>query len=163
MRENQSRVKKTRLLLCFDTPKDSDMSPLLAVKNLSCVWSEGDPMFENINFSVNEGDIIVLQARSGTGYVASVRVYLVLIIIIFFITIAFSRPQKDYPLEVYSSSLSISWNCRIQGKVSRVFVITIISHVSAVVSGPPKLMVSLPSIQKTHLQPHDIGVPTYRT
>lgn len=50
------------------------MSPLLAVKNLSCVWPEGDPMFENINFNVNEGDIIVLQARSGTGYVAYVRV-----------------------------------------------------------------------------------------
>jgi len=55
------------------------MSPLLAVKNLSCVWPEGDPMFENINFNVNEGDIVVLQARSGTGYVAPVRVSLVLI------------------------------------------------------------------------------------
>jgi ABC-type ATPase with predicted acetyltransferase domain len=107
-------------------------------------------MFENINFDVNEGDIIVLQARSGTGYVAPVRVSLVLIII--FITIAFSRPQKDYPIEVYSSSLSLSWDCRIQGKVSRVSILTTVSHVS--VSGPPKLMVSLPSIQRDAKDPH---------
>ena len=48
------------------------MTPLLAVKNLSCVWPEGDPMFEKVNFDVNEGDIIVLQARSGSGCVASI-------------------------------------------------------------------------------------------
>jgi len=43
------------------------MTPLLAVKNLSCVWPEGDPIFEKVSFNVNEGDIIVLQARSGSG------------------------------------------------------------------------------------------------
>ena len=49
------------------------MAPLLAVKNLSCVWPEGDPMFENVSFNVNEGDIIVLQARSGSGCVVSIQ------------------------------------------------------------------------------------------
>ncbi len=56
------------------------MTPLLAVKNLSCVWPEGDPMFEKVNFDVNEGDIIVLQARSGSGCVVSILVSAVLII-----------------------------------------------------------------------------------
>ncbi|KAI0302046.1 P-loop containing nucleoside triphosphate hydrolase protein [Russula brevipes] len=43
------------------------MAPLLAVKNLSCVRPEGDPIFVNVDFNVNEGDIVVLRARSGTG------------------------------------------------------------------------------------------------
>lgn len=43
------------------------MTPLIAVKNLSCVRPEGDPIFVNVNFNVHEGDIAVLQARSGTG------------------------------------------------------------------------------------------------
>jgi len=58
------------------------MAPLLAVKNLSCVWPEGDPIFENVNFSVNEGDIIVLQARSGSGCVVSLPVSPTFIVII---------------------------------------------------------------------------------
>jgi ABC-type branched-subunit amino acid transport system ATPase component len=57
-----------------------EMTPLLAVKNLSCVWPEGDPIFEKVSFNVNEGDIIVLQARSGSGCVASILVSAVLII-----------------------------------------------------------------------------------
>jgi ABC-type uncharacterized transport system YnjBCD ATPase subunit len=43
------------------------MAPLMAVKNLSCVRPEGDPIFVNVNFNVNEGDIIILHARSGGG------------------------------------------------------------------------------------------------
>ncbi|KAI0006041.1 P-loop containing nucleoside triphosphate hydrolase protein [Russula compacta] len=43
------------------------MTPLIAVKNLSCVRPEGDPIFVNVNFNVHEGDITVLQARSGCG------------------------------------------------------------------------------------------------
>ena len=58
------------------------MAPLLAVKNLSCVWPEGDPMFENVNFSVNEGDIIILRARSGSGCVVSLSVSSMFIVII---------------------------------------------------------------------------------
>lgn len=45
------------------------MPPLIAVKNLACLRPEGDPIFVNVNFVVNEGDIIVLRARSGTGLV----------------------------------------------------------------------------------------------
>ena len=83
MREKEGRVEKLGRFFCFDTMlKDSDMPPLLAVKNLSCVWPEGGPMFENINFNVNEGDIIVLQARSGTGCVAFLAVSSMFIIIV---------------------------------------------------------------------------------
>jgi ABC-type transport system involved in cytochrome bd biosynthesis fused ATPase/permease subunit len=43
------------------------MAPLIAVKNLACLRPEGDPIFVNVNFDVNEGDIVILRARSGTG------------------------------------------------------------------------------------------------
>jgi len=43
------------------------MAPLLAVKNLSCLRPEGDPIFLNVTFDVNEDDIIVMQAGSGAG------------------------------------------------------------------------------------------------
>jgi hypothetical protein len=105
-------------------------------------------MFENVNFNVNEGDIVVLQARSGTGCVASVPVFSVLMIFFIFtlVTSRVSRPQKDYPLEVHSSSLSLSWKCRIPGKVSRSFLPHIcVSRQCRMASEPPKLMVSLPS------------------
>jgi ABC-type transport system involved in cytochrome c biogenesis ATPase subunit len=43
------------------------MAPLMAVKNLYCARPEGDPIFVNVSFNVNEGDIVILQARSGAG------------------------------------------------------------------------------------------------
>ncbi len=43
------------------------MAPLVTVRNLSSVRPEGDPIFVNVNFNVNEGDIIIVQARSGAG------------------------------------------------------------------------------------------------
>jgi ABC-type iron transport system FetAB ATPase subunit len=86
-----ARWRNSVAFSCFDmTPKD--MAPLLAVKNLSCVWPEGDPMFENVNFNVNEGDIIMLQARSGSGHVASVPVFLLVPIIL--ITLHILVPSK---------------------------------------------------------------------
>ncbi|KAI0062265.1 P-loop containing nucleoside triphosphate hydrolase protein [Artomyces pyxidatus] len=42
-------------------------TPLIAVKSISCSRPEGDPIFTNVSFTVNEGDIVVLQARSGAG------------------------------------------------------------------------------------------------
>lgn len=43
------------------------MTPLLSVRNISCSRPEGDQIFSNVSFNVNEGDIAVLQARSGIG------------------------------------------------------------------------------------------------
>ncbi|KAH9005163.1 P-loop containing nucleoside triphosphate hydrolase protein [Lactarius hatsudake] len=43
------------------------MAPLVTVRNLSCIRPEGDPIFVDVNFDVNEGDIIIVQARSGAG------------------------------------------------------------------------------------------------
>jgi len=82
LREKEDdQVEKFGRFFCFGLTL-SDMAPLLAVKNLSCVWPEGDPMFENVNFSVNEGDIIVLQARSGSGCVMSIPVSSIFIVVI---------------------------------------------------------------------------------
>ena len=75
--------------------------------------------------------------------------------------------QKDYPLEVYSSSQSVPWNCGIQGKVG------LVPHVSSSQSSltqalavrPPKAYGTL-AIPKRRKKPHkrpDLGVPTYRT
>lgn len=56
-------------VFCGGFLKGTRMPPLIAVKNLACLRPEGDPIFVNVNFVVNEGDIIVLRARSGTGLV----------------------------------------------------------------------------------------------
>ncbi|THH19306.1 hypothetical protein EW146_g1827 [Bondarzewia mesenterica] len=45
-------------------------TPLLTVKNVSCARPEGDHIFANVDFDVNEGDIVVLRARSGVGELA---------------------------------------------------------------------------------------------
>ncbi|KAF8163311.1 P-loop containing nucleoside triphosphate hydrolase protein [Crassisporium funariophilum] len=40
---------------------------ILSLQNISCSLEKGSNIFSNINFSVNEGDILVLQGRSGSG------------------------------------------------------------------------------------------------
>ncbi|KAA1471160.1 P-loop containing nucleoside triphosphate hydrolase protein [Dentipellis sp. KUC8613] len=40
---------------------------LLEVQNVSCSRPEGGPIFSNVSFSVHEGDVVVLRARSGAG------------------------------------------------------------------------------------------------
>ncbi|QRV85752.1 ABC transporter [Ceratobasidium sp. AG-Ba] len=42
-------------------------TPLLSIKNLSVYKSKNDPIFSDISFEVNEGDVLVLQGRSGGG------------------------------------------------------------------------------------------------
>jgi len=62
--------------------------------------------------------------------------------------------QQDYPLEVYSSSLSLSWDCRIQGKVSRVFCLhNRALHERRILLEPQKLMVSLLSRRTQNIHP----------
>jgi len=40
---------------------------LLEIKDLECPRPKGDPIFSHINFSVREGDIIIVQGKSGSG------------------------------------------------------------------------------------------------
>ncbi|TFK42572.1 P-loop containing nucleoside triphosphate hydrolase protein [Crucibulum laeve] len=42
-------------------------TPLLELRNVSCSVEPGQPLFHDVNLSVNEGDILVLQGRSGCG------------------------------------------------------------------------------------------------
>ncbi|KAI0320091.1 P-loop containing nucleoside triphosphate hydrolase protein [Amylostereum chailletii] len=42
-------------------------SPLLVVQNVQCAHSEGDVIFSGANFVVDEGDVVVVRARSGAG------------------------------------------------------------------------------------------------
>ena len=43
--------------------------PLLEVKSVGCSKAKGQPIFTDANFVVNEGDIIILQGKSGAGCV----------------------------------------------------------------------------------------------
>ncbi|KAJ3514834.1 hypothetical protein NLJ89_g2140 [Agrocybe chaxingu] len=43
------------------------MAPLLELRNITCYLEKGSNIFSDINFTVNEGDILVLQGRSGSG------------------------------------------------------------------------------------------------
>ncbi|OCH95050.1 P-loop containing nucleoside triphosphate hydrolase protein [Obba rivulosa] len=40
---------------------------ILQIRDLGCSRPQGDPIFEHVNFSVNEGDIVILQGKSGSG------------------------------------------------------------------------------------------------
>ncbi|KAG9124839.1 hypothetical protein FRC07_010058 [Ceratobasidium sp. 392] len=42
-------------------------APLLSIKDLSIYKAKNDPIFSNISFEVHEGDVVVLQGRSGGG------------------------------------------------------------------------------------------------
>ena len=45
------------------------MEALLEVRNLACLKEDkGSPVFSKVNFVVNEGDIVIIQGKSGTGY-----------------------------------------------------------------------------------------------
>ena len=40
---------------------------LLELKNLGCMKQKGQPIFNDVNLILNEGDILVLQGKSGSG------------------------------------------------------------------------------------------------
>ncbi|KIM87098.1 hypothetical protein PILCRDRAFT_815556 [Piloderma croceum F 1598] len=43
------------------------MVPLLEIRDLACLRDQGSPVFSDLNFIVNEGDIVVIQGKSGSG------------------------------------------------------------------------------------------------
>jgi ABC-type transport system involved in cytochrome c biogenesis ATPase subunit len=41
---------------------------LLEVRDLACLKEDkGSPVFSKVNFVVNEGDVVIIQGKSGTG------------------------------------------------------------------------------------------------
>lgn len=40
---------------------------ILELKDVGCSKAPGQPIFEHVNFDVNERDVIVLQGKSGSG------------------------------------------------------------------------------------------------
>lgn len=44
------------------------MGALLDIRDLACFKDNGISIFSKLNFAVNEGDIIVIQGKSGSGY-----------------------------------------------------------------------------------------------
>lgn len=76
------------------------MAPLIAVKNLAYLRPEGDPIFVNVNFEVNEGDIIILRARSGTGKTTLLKC--IAHLNLYHGTVEFKgRPPKAYGVPTY--------------------------------------------------------------
>lgn len=47
------------------------MSPILTVRDLEWDKAPGQPVFSDVNFTVNEGDFVVLTGKSGCGSVYS--------------------------------------------------------------------------------------------
>jgi ABC-type transport system involved in cytochrome bd biosynthesis fused ATPase/permease subunit len=43
------------------------MVALLEIRDLACLRDQGSPIFSNLNFVINEGDIVVIQGKSGSG------------------------------------------------------------------------------------------------
>lgn len=43
------------------------MVALLEIRDLACLRDQGLPIFSNLNFIINEGDIVVIQGKSGSG------------------------------------------------------------------------------------------------
>jgi ABC-type transport system involved in cytochrome c biogenesis ATPase subunit len=41
--------------------------PLLQVSNLGCKKGTNQPIFSNLNMTLNEGEVLVLQGKSGSG------------------------------------------------------------------------------------------------
>jgi len=41
--------------------------PILELRDVGCSKSPGQPIFAHVNFTVNDGDVIVLQGKSGSG------------------------------------------------------------------------------------------------
>lgn len=42
-------------------------TPMLELKRLGCFKQKGQPIFANVDLVLNEGDILVLQGKSGSG------------------------------------------------------------------------------------------------
>lgn len=47
------------------------MSPLLTIRDLEWDKAPGQPVFTGIDLTVDEGDIVMLTGKSGSGYVPS--------------------------------------------------------------------------------------------
>jgi ABC-type transport system involved in cytochrome c biogenesis ATPase subunit len=45
------------------------METLLEARELSCSRDQSEPIFSRVSLLVNEGDVIVIQAKSGAGWV----------------------------------------------------------------------------------------------
>lgn len=44
-------------------------APLLELRNIGCYKQKGQPIFADVNLKVNEGEVVVLQGKSGSGSV----------------------------------------------------------------------------------------------
>ena len=40
---------------------------LLELKDVGCNKAPGQPIFSHVNLTVNDGDVIILQGKSGSG------------------------------------------------------------------------------------------------
>lgn len=49
------------------TLKNMPGSPVIEVKEVGCSKAKGQPIFSNVTFTVNEGDVVILQGKSGSG------------------------------------------------------------------------------------------------
>lgn len=41
--------------------------PLLQIQDVACFKDKNTPIFSTVNFTVNAGDVVVIQGKSGSG------------------------------------------------------------------------------------------------
>lgn len=45
--------------------------PIIELKDVGCSKAPGQPIFSHVSFTVHDGDILVLQGKSGAGFVSA--------------------------------------------------------------------------------------------
>ena len=83
MRENMIESRKAAHYLTRLHSQRYRYASVITVKNLACLRPEGDPIFVNVNFNVNEGDIIICGHVVALGELRILPTYLILIIVVF--------------------------------------------------------------------------------
>lgn len=48
-------------------PVMPEQSPILEVKDVGCYKAPGQPIFAHVNLTLNEGDVLILRGKSGSG------------------------------------------------------------------------------------------------
>ncbi len=60
---DQSTLIPLATMVSAETMSDA----ILVASDIACNTNKGQPIFAEVNFEVREGDIIILQGKSGSG------------------------------------------------------------------------------------------------
>lgn len=76
------------------------MTTLLQVRDVSCAKDKEHTIFNNLSFDVNEGDVVILQGKSGSGWV----------ILSFNNETPLTFKQENHSVEMHFSFERVQWS-----------------------------------------------------